>query len=74
MAEKCSICGTPIDEDAITQAVEDYPSRIGRDDVEAYHLECAITDGSYITAEEVTEEDRQPGGVFAAGVYLLEKL
>jgi len=64
----CSICDRTIDEDAIQAALQASPIPWRRDDVEAYHLDCAVTDGSYITKEEVTEEDR------AHGVYLLEKL
>jgi hypothetical protein len=66
--EKCSVCGSPIDEDAINAAMACWPTTIARDEVEAYHLDCALSDGSYIKESEVTDEDR------AHGVYLIEKI
>jgi hypothetical protein len=57
-----------LDEAAIQQALDTSPIRWTRDEVEAYHLDCAVSDGSYLRADEVTAEAR------AHGIYLLEKL
>jgi hypothetical protein len=65
--ERCSICDTGIDESAIEAALRASPIQWQREEVEAYHLRCAVSDGSYLTEAEVTDEDR------AHGVYLLEK-
>ena len=66
-AERCSICDFPIDESNIEQALAVAPFEILRETATFYHLDCALSDGSFITEDEVTEEDRQHG------VYWIEK-
>ena len=66
-AERCSICDCSIEEEGIAQAIAAAPWVLDRETTTFYHLECALSDGSYVTEEEITDEDRQHG------VYWIEK-
>ena len=65
--EKCSICDHPIEACRIEQAIAAAPFLIDRETTTFYHLDCALSDGSFLREYEVSNED------MAHGVYWIEK-
>jgi hypothetical protein len=67
MEHVCGICGNKIDRSLVLKAIELYPYRVAEDEITAYHLDCAVSDGSWIKASEVDAD------MESTGVYLIEE-
>jgi hypothetical protein len=64
---RCGICNMPIDEDMVEFALQASALSWKRHEVAAYHLDCVVSDRSWIRADDVTYEDREHG------IYLIER-